>query len=105
MSFSSNTSIAKTARAKAEAEFATWLMMAKLGGFDDLPSNAQGFLTDYQPFRAAVWMVPTIVAGNVAFISASTWPSRATASTMRRGHRPRYYRLQMQVSGRRLDIG
>src|SRR6201987_5661333 len=48
MSSSSNTSIAKKARTKAEADFATWLMMAKLGGFDDLPSNAQGFLTNYR---------------------------------------------------------
>ena len=48
MSSSSNTGIAKKARTKAEADFATWLMMAKLGGFDDLPSNAQSFLTDYR---------------------------------------------------------
>jgi len=48
MSSTSNTSIAKKARTKAEADFATWLMMAKLGGFDDLPSNAQGFLTNYR---------------------------------------------------------
>ena len=48
MSSSSNTSIAKKARTKAEAGLATWLMMAKLGGFDDLPSNAQRFLTDYR---------------------------------------------------------
>jgi len=48
MSSSSNTIIAKKARTKAEADFATWLMMAKLGGFDDLPSNAQSFLTDYR---------------------------------------------------------
>jgi hypothetical protein len=48
MSPSSNTSIAKRARTKAEADFATWLMMAKLGGFDDLPSNAQSFLTNYR---------------------------------------------------------
>ena len=48
MSSGSNTSIAKKARAKAEADFATWLMLAKLGGFDDLPSNAQGFLTSYR---------------------------------------------------------
>jgi hypothetical protein len=48
MSSSSNTSIAKKARTKAEGDFATWLMMAKLGGFDDLPSNAQSFLTDYR---------------------------------------------------------
>jgi hypothetical protein len=48
MSSSSNTSIAKKARRKAEADFATWLMMAKLGGFDDLPSNAQSFLTNFQ---------------------------------------------------------
>jgi hypothetical protein len=44
----SNSSIAKKARSKAEADFATWLMMAKLGSFDDLPSNAQGFLIDYR---------------------------------------------------------
>src|SRR6202140_54648 len=48
MSSSSNTSIAKKAHTNAEADFATWLMMAKLGGFDDLPSNAQSFLTDYR---------------------------------------------------------
>jgi hypothetical protein len=48
MAFSSSTSIAKKARSKAEADFATWLMMAKLGSFDDLPSNAQKFLTDYR---------------------------------------------------------
>lgn len=48
MSSSANTSIAKKARTKAEADFATWLMMAKLGGFDDLPSNAQSFLTNYR---------------------------------------------------------
>src|SRR5260370_42246788 len=44
----SNSSIAKKARSRAEADFATWLMMAKLGSFDDLPSNAQGLLTDYR---------------------------------------------------------
>ena len=44
----SSSSIAKKARSKAEADFATWLMMAKLGGFDDLPSNAQGFLINYR---------------------------------------------------------
>ncbi|MEH2534293.1 hypothetical protein V1277_006411 [Bradyrhizobium sp. AZCC 1588] len=48
MSSNSNASIVKKARTKAEADFATWLMMAKLGGFDDLPSNAQGFLTNYR---------------------------------------------------------
>jgi hypothetical protein len=48
MSSSSNTRIAKKARTKAEADFATWLMMAKLGSFDDLPSNAQSFLTNYR---------------------------------------------------------
>ncbi len=44
----SSTNIAKRARSKAEADFATWLMMAKLGGFDDLPSNAQNFLINYR---------------------------------------------------------
>ncbi|MGY8634636.1 hypothetical protein RAD15_19380 [Bradyrhizobium sp. 14AA] len=48
MSSGSNTSIAKKARTKAEVDFATWLMMAKLGGFDDLPPNAQSFLTNYR---------------------------------------------------------
>ena len=48
MASSSNTSIARKARTKAEADFATWLMMAKLGGFDELPSNAQSFLTNYR---------------------------------------------------------
>src|ERR1700730_3990107 len=44
----SSTNIAKKARSKAEADFATWLMMAKLGSFDDLPSNTQNFLTGYR---------------------------------------------------------
>jgi len=44
----SSSSIAKKARSKAEADFATWLMMAKLGSFDDLPLNAQSFLTNYR---------------------------------------------------------
>src|SRR6201985_1123224 len=48
MCSSTNTSIAKKARTKAEADFATWLMMAKLGVFDDLPPNAQSFLTSYR---------------------------------------------------------
>src|SRR5882724_5770742 len=48
MSPSSSRSIARKAHAKAEADFATWLMMAKLGGFDGLPSNAQNFLTNYR---------------------------------------------------------
>jgi hypothetical protein len=41
-------SIARKARSKAEADFAIWLMMAKLGSFDELPSNAQSFLTNYR---------------------------------------------------------
>src|SRR3984893_13023190 len=48
MASSSSSSIAKKARSKAEADFATWLMMAKLGSFDDLPLNAQSFLTNYR---------------------------------------------------------
>src|ERR1700732_3837761 len=47
-SMASSSSIAKKARAKAEADFATWLMMAKLGSFDNLPPNAQKFLTNYR---------------------------------------------------------
>src|SRR6202165_5982571 len=48
MASSSRARISRKARAKAEADFATWLMMAKLGSFDDLPSNAQKFLTNYR---------------------------------------------------------
>ena len=44
----SKSSIAKKARAKAEADFTTWLMMAKLGSFDELPPNAQSFLNNYR---------------------------------------------------------
>lgn len=43
-----NIRIARKARSKAEADFATWLMMAKLGSFDDLPPHAQAFLLDYR---------------------------------------------------------
>lgn len=48
MSPSGNKGVAKKARTRAEVDFATWLMMAKLGGFDDLPSNAQAFLLAYR---------------------------------------------------------
>jgi hypothetical protein len=41
-------SIARKAHSRAEADFATWLMMAKLGSFDELPSNAQRFLMNYR---------------------------------------------------------
>jgi hypothetical protein len=44
----SSSGISKKARSKAETDFATWLMMAKLGSFDELPSSAQKFLTDYR---------------------------------------------------------
>jgi hypothetical protein len=43
-----NTRIARDARLTAEADFATWLMMAKLGSFDDLPKEAQAFLSQYR---------------------------------------------------------
>ena len=45
---SSSSSIAKKAYSKAEADFPTWLMMAKLGSFDDLPPDAQSFLISYR---------------------------------------------------------
>lgn len=41
-------SISRKAHAKAEADFTTWLMMAKLGGFDDLPPAAQAWLMSYR---------------------------------------------------------
>jgi hypothetical protein len=39
-----NIRIDRKVRLKAESDFAIWLMMAKLGSFDDLPPNARGFL-------------------------------------------------------------
>jgi hypothetical protein len=48
MTMASRSSIGKKARKKAEADFATWLMMAKLGSFDELPPNAQSFLNNYR---------------------------------------------------------
>jgi hypothetical protein len=48
MSRRTSTSIARKAQAKAEADFATWLMMAKLGSFDDLPPQAQTWLLSYR---------------------------------------------------------
>jgi hypothetical protein len=48
MASSPSPNIARKARTKAEADFATWLMMAKLGSFDDLPPNAQKVLTGYR---------------------------------------------------------
>lgn len=48
MASKTNTGIAREARSRAEVDFATWLMMAKLGSFDDLPANAQAFLTSYR---------------------------------------------------------
>ncbi|KPF95314.1 hypothetical protein IP86_19635 [Rhodopseudomonas sp. AAP120] len=43
-----STTIARKARTRAEADFATWLMMAKLGSFDTLPENARKVLDDYR---------------------------------------------------------
>jgi hypothetical protein len=48
MSSKPSSNIASKAYSKAEVDFPTWLMMAKLGSFDDLPSNAQNFLTNYR---------------------------------------------------------
>jgi hypothetical protein len=48
MASKGNTRIARDARLTAEADFATWLMMAKLGSFGDLPNEAQAFLSQYQ---------------------------------------------------------
>jgi hypothetical protein len=48
MASKSSTTIARRARTRAEADFATWLMMAKLGSFDTLPANAQTVLNAYR---------------------------------------------------------
>jgi hypothetical protein len=61
----SSSSIAKKARSKAEADFATWLMMAKLGGFDDLPSNAQSNLTNYRTRRETMSVAESTALGRL----------------------------------------
>jgi hypothetical protein len=48
MSKRPSTTIARKAQAKAEADFATWLMLAKLGSFDDLSKDAQRWLEGYR---------------------------------------------------------
>jgi len=48
MASKSSTTIARRARTRAEADFATWLMMAKLGSFDTLPDNARKVLDGYR---------------------------------------------------------
>ena len=87
MSSSSNTNIAKRAYTKAEGDFATWLMMAKLGGFDDLPPNAQSFLTNYrtrletmseaESMALAVREVYSAYYGEMGGVGAAPLPRRA----------------------------
>ena len=55
-------SIAKKAQAKAEADFATWLMLAKLGSFNDLSADAQRWLKGYQTRLATVPEAEAMVA-------------------------------------------
>ena len=91
MSSSSNTSIAKKAHTKAEADFATWLMMAKLGGFDDLPQNAQSFLTNYrtrletmteaESMALAVREVYSAYYNEMGGVGAAPEPKARTATT------------------------
>jgi len=57
-----STSIAKKAQAKAEADFATWLMLAKLGSFNDLPPDAQRWLEDYRVRLAKVGEAEAMMA-------------------------------------------
>jgi hypothetical protein len=103
MSSSSNTSIAKKARTKTEADFATWLMMAKLGGFDDLPANAQSFLTNYrirlktmseaESTALAVREVYTAYYSEMGGLGAAPEPKARTPTTgdkvVRFGRRPK----------------
>lgn len=48
----SNLEIAKRANDQARADFATWLMMAKLNSVDALPQDAQSFLAGYRALVA-----------------------------------------------------
>ncbi|UZE49555.1 hypothetical protein ONR75_01550 [Rhodopseudomonas sp. P2A-2r] len=48
----SNLEIAKRANDEARADFATWLMMAKLNSIDALPQEAQAFFAGYRALLA-----------------------------------------------------
>jgi hypothetical protein len=48
----SNLEIAKRANDEARADFATWLMMAKLNSIDALPQDAQAFFAGYRALLA-----------------------------------------------------
>ena len=98
MSSRSNASIARKARRRAEADFATWLMMAKLGGFDDLPSNAQSFLINYrtrletmceaESTAVAVREVYSAYYGEMGGVGAAPEPKARTATTANKVQRP-----------------
>src|SRR5690242_15240277 len=111
MSSSPNTIIAKKARTKAEADFATWLMMAKLGGFDDLPPNAQSFLTNYrtrletmteaESTALAVREVYSAYYNEMGGVGAAPEPKRRTTTTAgkaERGPKPQPSLLAVQHS-------
>jgi hypothetical protein len=112
MSSSSNASIAKKARTKAEADFATWLMMAKLGGFDDLPSNAQGFLTNYrtrletmseaESTALAVREVYSAYYSEMGGVGAAPEPKARTPTT--RGGPPKHQAARSTTRPSRLKI-
>src|SRR5262249_6298937 len=93
---SSSSGIAKKAHAKAEVDFATWLMMAKLGGFDDLPSNAQSFLANYrdrlemmneaESTALAVREVYTVYYGEMGGVGAPPEPQARKPTTRGGAH-------------------
>ena len=56
------TTIAKKAQAKAEADFATWLMLAKLGSFNELSVDAQRWLEGYRARLATAPEAEAMVA-------------------------------------------
>src|SRR5215470_10098826 len=112
MSASSNARIARKARTKAEADFATWLMMAKLGGFDDLPSNAQNFLTNYrdrlemmneaESTALAVREVYTVYYGEMGGVGAPPEPQARKPTT--RGGPPKHQAARSTTRPWRLKI-
>jgi hypothetical protein len=109
---SSSSSIAKKAHAKAEVDFATWLMMAKLGGFDDLPSNAQSFLANYrdrlemmneaESTALAVREVYTVYYGEMGGVGAPPEPQARKPTT--RGGPPKHQAARSTTRPSRLKI-
>ena len=75
--------VSSISRARAEADFATWSMMAKLGSLKELPTDAQQYLAAHQK-RLETMSEPAAAAATIDQIDTA-------------------YQVQMNKTGGRLD--